>query len=149
MILKSIFNVFLLLCVLTFLACDSGSDDPAVTETERVTNLLIGNSSIGTQWTLSSVSVNDIDYTNEFTGLTLTFSEGSVTSTNGKAVFDSTDTWSFTDENASAFTTSSTALQITIQEISNNSLVLVFILDESIYGKVDAVAGENIFTFTR
>ena len=133
---------------LSFISCKS-DDGPSVTEVERVKNLLVGNASIGTQWNVASVTVDGIDYTDEFVGLTLTFSEGSVTSTNGKAVFDSSDSWAFTDESASIISTGSTGLQITIQNISNNSLVLSFILDEDVYGRSEAVAGENVFTFTR
>ena len=141
-------TAIILTCFLSFISCKN-DDSPSVTEVERVKNLLIGNTSIGTQWNVASVTVDGIDYTDEFVGLTLTFSEGSVTSTNGKAVFDSSDSWAFTDESASIISTGSTGLQITIQNISNNSLVLSFILDEDVYGRSEAVAGENVFTFTR
>lgn len=144
----TICTAILLTGFLSFVSCKS-DDDPAVVETERVKGLLVGNASIGTQWNISTVMVNDIDYTSEFTGLTLTFSDGSVTAVNGKAVFDPSDSWSFTDESATVFTTGATGLQITIQNITNNSLILSFILDESIYGRSEAVAGENVFTFTR
>lgn len=144
----TICTAILLASFLSFVSCKS-DDDPSVSELDRVTNLLVGNATIGKQWDIAKVTVDEIDYTNEFTGLTLKFMEGSVTATNGKAVFDASDSWAFTNEKATIFTTGSTGLRITIQEITNTKLVLSFTLSESIYGKMEAVAGENIFTFTR
>ncbi|QSE97722.1 hypothetical protein [Fulvivirga lutea] len=143
-----IFSSVILFSFFAYMGCDSGSDDPSITETERVKTLLIGDAAIGTTWNIQSVTVGEVDYTDEFSGLSLTFSDGGVTAENGRAVFESTDSWSFNDESATSFTTG-LGLNVTIQGITQNSLVLRFVLDETILGRQDAVAGENIFTFTR
>ncbi|MEQ8924224.1 MAG: hypothetical protein RLO81_00340 [Fulvivirga sp.] len=146
--MKHIFSLVILFSFFAYMGCDSGSDDPSISETERVKNLLIGDASSGTVWNLQSVNVGEVDYTDEFSGLSLTFSDGGVTAENGRAVFESTDSWSFNDESATSFTTGF-GLDVTIQEITQSRLEISFILDESIYGRKNAVAGENIFTFIR
>ena len=149
MVLRYFCSLVLLVSLITFTSCDD-DDSPSITEVERVTNLLVGSSAIGTTWTIQSVDVDGIDYTAEFTDLALEFSASGFTSTNGREVFGPTDSWSFDSDEATSFTTGS-GLPITIIEITEKSLTLRFTLEESIFGpgRKEAVAGENTFTFFR
>ncbi|HNP18286.1 MAG TPA: hypothetical protein PKL31_07635 [Fulvivirga sp.] len=151
MILRTILSVFILAVTLQSISCKSGGSDPVPeTEVQRVTKLLVGDATSGTQWNILSVKVDDIDYTEVFTGFTLTFSENGFTSTNGTIVFNDTDTWSFKDDTAKVITTSN--VDITIDEITEASLIFSFIWEGTVYGeggRKSAVGGENVFTMTR
>jgi len=150
MAFRYICSVLTLITLFTFASCNDDDEAPAVTEVERVTSLLIGSGTIGTTWSIQSVDVDGVDYSDEFTDLTLEFSESGITSTNGREVFGATDSWRFDSDAATSLTTGS-QLEIAIAEISENSLILRFTLDESVFGpgRQEAVAGENTFTFNR
>lgn len=149
MIFRNILSLFALIFLVTLMACDGGDDGPTLTEAERVTALLIGDATQGTTWSIDNVDVEGIDYTDEFTGLTLQFSEGAITATNGRELFASTDSWSL-NEGATVITRGD-GLQMTINEIMSNQLILEFVVDETIFGngRSEAVAGRNVLTFTR
>lgn len=147
--LKYLLSLSILISFLAFVSCDS-DDGPGLTEAQRVTNLLIGSANIGSTWSIQAVDVDGVNYTDEFSDLTLTFSETGFTSENGREVFEPTDSWTFTSEAATSFTAGN-QLEMAIVEISEKTLILRFTLDETIFGpgRQEAVAGENTFTFFR
>ena len=145
---RLIISFVAVIAVFQLASCDNGSDSPSVTEVERVRNLLIGTGTAGSTWTLNTATVDDIDYSEVFAGFTITFNETGFTSTNGSLVFASTESWSFKDETAKEIVTGS-QLEITIDELTQNRLVFSFNWDETIYGRVEAVGGRNVFTLTR
>lgn len=149
MIARSLLLVFTLSLITTFMSCDGGDDGPTITEAERVTALLIGDATTGTTWNINSVDVDGIDYLDEFTGLSIQFSDGAITSTNGKELFASTDSWTL-NENATIITRGD-GLEMTIDTIESNRLILVFVVDETIFGngRSEAVSGTNTLTFTK
>lgn len=147
MILR-VLSLVILISVTTFISCDS-DDSPSITEVERVTNLLIGDASSGTTWSLSEADVEGVDYFDEFQGLTLTFTDGVVTSTNGRELFDTSDTWNLNEE--ATVLTRGDGLEIELNEITANRLVIAFNIDETVFGngRSEAVAGRNVLTFQR
>ncbi len=151
MILRAILSVFVLAIMLHSISCKSSGSDPIPeTEIQRVTKLLIGDATSGTQWNIESVKVDEIDYTEVFAGFTITFTETGFTSTKGTIVFDATDSWSFKDDTAKVITTSN--VDITIDEITESRLVFSFTWEGTVYGdggRKSAVGGENVFTMNR
>jgi hypothetical protein len=109
---------------------------------------LIGSSASGTTWLLDNVTVDDVDYTEVFSGFTLNFSETGFTSTNGSLVFDATDAWSFADDTAKIISTSN--VDLTIETLIEKQFVFSFTWDETIFGGITTAVGEkNIFTMSR
>ncbi len=149
MIIRALLSSFILLLLFNFSACDS-SDDPAVNEKDRVTALLVGNSTIGSTWILNDADVDGVNYFDEFEGLTITFNEGGgLIAENGKELFDASDSWELND--AATQLTRGDGLVIDINEITNDQLVLEFVVDETIFGsgRSESVAGTNTLTFGR
>lgn len=146
---KLLLSSLFLIAMLQFVACDKGDDPPAQTEAQKVTALLIGSGGSGSQWSLSSVFVDEVDYTEVFQGFTMTFSETGVTTTNGTVVFESTDGWNFKDEATATQIVTDSGLELTIDELTENQLIFSFEFDETIYGRTSAVGGINVFTLNR
>lgn len=146
---KRLLSFIVLGLALQFMACNDSSDGPAQTEAQRVTELLVGSSSTGSQWSLVSVFVDETEYTEVFDGFTMTFTESGVTTTNGTVVFESTDGWNFKDEATAAQIVTDAGLELTIDELTETKLVFSFEFDETIYGRTSAVGGTNVFTLNR
>ena len=117
-------------------------DDPKQTDVERVTALLVGDA-----WNIQSVMVDAVNYTEDFTGLSISFTESTITSTEGKALFPASASWAFLSDAAEVLVIDGT--EMAISSISSNELVLEFEVSESIFGRADAVGGTNQLTFTR
>jgi hypothetical protein len=149
MILRNLLSAAVLVTIFQYSSCKSGGDDPVpATEIEKVSKLLIGDGTVGTTWTVSTVTVDGIDYSEVFTGFTLTFSEAGFNSTNGTVVFDVSDSWTLND--TATKLTAGNGLELTITELTDNKFVFSFLWDETVFGgRSNAVGGENIFTMSR
>lgn len=118
------------------------TDDPTISEVDRVSTLLKGNS-----WKMQSVSVGGIDKTSSFAGLTLTFSTGTYTSTNGGLIWPSSGTWTFADETGKIITRND-GVVINLEEISETKLSLKLNWAKTtLGGRTTSVAGNHIFVF--
>jgi len=147
---KQLLSFLVLAGILQLMACDDGGGDPPVqTESQKVTAILVGSSTSGSQWSMTSVFVDEIDYTEVFDGFTMTFTETGVTTTSGSVVFESTDGWNFKDETTAAQIVTDAGLTLSIDELTENKLVFSFEFDETIYGRTSAVGGNNVFTLNR
>ncbi len=146
---KRLLSFIILAGVLQLMACDDGGDAPAPTEAQKVTALLVGSSASGSTWSLSSVFVDEVDYTEVFDGFTMAFTETGVTTSNGTVVFEATDGWDFKDAATAAQIVTDSGLELTINELTETTLVFSFEFDETIYGRTSAVGGNNVFTLNR
>jgi hypothetical protein len=117
-------------------------DDPEP-ETARIQKLLAANT-----WVIQTVTVNEVDQTNLFTGLTLSFTKTNFSTTNGGVVWPASGTWEFVDETAETIVRND-GLQITINEATNTSLKLALTWSTTTLGggRTASVAGDHEFSF--
>ena len=136
--------VLLGFALITFSDCvDPG---PSETESGKNTRIL----STGGPWTLQSVSVNGVDRTSMYAGLTVTFSSTGYTTVNGGAVWPASGTWNFTDAFGSTIRRSD-GVDISLIDITEDRLVLSLVWSKTTLGngRTGSVAGQHEFTFTR
>jgi len=149
----------LVVCVLFLKLSGCGKDDGpgavALTEAEKTTQLLTGASvdaSVADFWSVSQVLVDDLDYTENFSNFTIQFTDTGFTTTNDAVIFGDSGSWSFTDDAAQAITLDN-GLVISLRELTDTSLTMEFVLDDTIYGdeggREEAVRGTNIFIMNR
>ena len=152
--LKNIaFSIMLLSLIAFSISCSSDGDDaPApLTKAEEVTILLVGDASdpnVGKTWSLATVDVSGIDYTDVYTNFTVDFTDGQFTITNGGPFFPGNGTWTFASDAAETVVLNS-GVELTIQELSEQRLIFSVQIDETLYGRTEQVGGNNIFTLNR
>lgn len=86
-----------LVVVSLLLVAGCKKDDPQP-ETERIQKLLASGT-----WQVESVLVNETDQTSTFSGLTLSFTPTTYSTTNGDVVWPASGTWAFVDATAKKF----------------------------------------------
>lgn len=138
---KSIFYTILLAAAL-FAGCKG--DDPQP-ETQRVQKLL----SSGT-WQTDQVWVDETDQTSFFTGLTLSFTKDTYSTTNGKAVWPASGTWEFADDSADKIIRDD-GIEVTVLEVTKTSLKLSLTNPTRVIGsaKANGLAGAHEFHFVK
>jgi hypothetical protein len=101
-------------------------------------------------WNLKSVDVSGKDQTSVYKGLTLAFTATSFTTTNGGTVWPVTGTWEFKTPDATAIVRDD-KLEVTIQEVTETSLKLALTWSKNTFtsGRVEAVSGAHVFTFSK
>ncbi len=133
-------SVLVAFSILFLAACKS--DDPQP-EPVRILELLTANT-----WTVEAVTVDEMDQTNLFTGLTLSFTNTTYSTTNGGAVWPASGTWEFADASAKTIVRDD-GLQITISEVTSTSLRLALTWSTSTLGsgRTASVPGDHEFSF--
>lgn len=100
-------------------------DEPTLTTEQRVTKILTEN---GGKWNLpavAGVTVDGLDVTQDlFPGFSITFGEGTLSTTGTSPVWLRQDTWSFKDESGNVIIRGQDNKEITISEITNDQLIL-------------------------
>jgi hypothetical protein len=117
-------------------------DKDPIPETDRVRELLF----TGT-WKAKQVTVDAVDRTYQFTGLTLTFTATNYTTTNGKLVWPASGTWKFKNDEAKVLLRDQD-VEVTIIEVSSTTLKLSFNWSTTTLGsgRSMSVAGKHEFT---
>jgi hypothetical protein len=138
--LKIAASLFVIINFLYLTSCKKDDPEP---ETARIQKLLAANA-----WVMQSVTVNEMDQTNLFTGLTLSFTNTNYSTTNGGVVWPAIGTWEFTDATANTIVRDD-GLQITINEVTSTSLKLAFTWSTTTLGggRTASVAGDHEFSF--
>lgn len=146
--LKSLYILLsvLALSVTASLTSCKKDDDPSATE--RNLDLLTSSN-----WQLSRVSVNGVDKTALFEGLTLRWAENNTfTTTHGGVMWPATGTWSFADGSAQQLFLSLNNLddaEVTIETLTATSLIVSLHWNETTIGqgRTKSVEGDHIFEF--
>jgi hypothetical protein len=135
-------SLFVIIGLLFLTSCKKDDPEP---ETARIQKILAANS-----WVIQAVTVNEVDQTNLFTGLTLSFTKTNYSSTNGGVVWPASGTWEFVDETAKTIVRND-GLQITINEVTNTSLKLALTWSTTTLGggRTASVAGDHEFSFIK
>lgn len=138
---KYLYYFGLLLCVV---GC--GKDDAeALSQAEKIKQQLATQS-----WQLESATVNGIDKTTIYQGLSVTFAENTYTSIKGNEIWPASGTWAFATPEAKAILRDG-SLQIDIISVSNTQLILSFQWNDTTFkeGRLASISGLHIFTFSR
>ncbi|MGY6522596.1 MAG: hypothetical protein ACXIUD_12755 [Mongoliitalea sp.] len=138
----------MLVLILPFVFVACGDDDPVPQEPapqDRVSSLLTSS-----PWTLTGVTVDGLNRTSAYAGLTITFTRNTFTTTNGRGIWPASGGWTFTNENATAFTRND-GVVVTIQTINENLMRLSMDVDENsfITERTNSLAGTHVMVFER
>ena len=134
------------------IASACGGDDPTpLTQTQKVTQMLTSSGGTWTPATASGVMVDGVDVTAElFAGFTITFKDGTYTTTGTSPVWPADDTWSFKDETATVIIRGVDQKEVTINEISASQLKLSLEWSETTYGgRKSSLEGKHEFNLNK
>ncbi len=133
--------VVLMVMLSGLMSCDD--DEPTAQET--ATNLLTS-----AVWKIKTVTVDAVDKSSIYPGLTLTFTATGYTTTNGGAIWPASGTWSFTDQTATVITRND-GLEITIQELTETSLKLAFNWTKTTLGsgREQSLSGQHVLSYSK
>jgi hypothetical protein len=131
---------FILLIVLVVGCKESGSDPSPI---DAMKSILTSGS-----WQLQSVTVDNVDKTSTYAGLTLSFTATAFTATNGHAIWPASGSWQFSDDSGKNLLRGD-QLPITIGDATTSAkLVLSLNWNKTTYGsgRVASVKGNHVFT---
>ena len=136
----------LLLLLLTLVSCGEES----LTKEEQVTQLLIGKSGTAAKvWKMQSVDVDGVDQTSIYSGLTIQFSEGQFTATNGGGIWPASGTWTFSSTDASIIKRDDgTEIEVTVTE-TTLTLKMSWTKTTLGPGRLRSVSGHHVFNFAK
>lgn len=129
-----------LIVLITQLTSCGSKSDPTPSAQDAVKAKLIANN-----WTVQSVSVDGVDQTSVYTGLTIQFTATSFTTTNGKVVWPASGTWSFTSPEATTIIRDD-GIEVKV-EVMDTTLKLTLTWTKSTLGggRVESIKGVNVF----
>jgi len=142
---KLVFFVALVGGLLFVSGCKGKSEDPKPSKQDEVQAILISGN-----WRIQTVTVDGVDETDVYEGLTLRFTATNYTSTNGLPVWPASGTWVFTSDAATAFERNDGML-VEILEATPTSLKLGLAWDETTIGsgRASSVEGDHVFSFVK
>lgn len=139
-------TVLSLVIILGFTAGCSDDDAPiGSTNVAEVFELISASA-----WKVSEVRI-DNNISTTYAGLTLSFGEGTYTSTNGGGIFPASGTWAFPSIDADKLIIDND-FEMDILEISETSLVLGLAWTKNTVGtggKSESVSGNHVFSFSK
>jgi len=149
-LLKTLPASFTLLSLVIMLVACGGSDpEPPPSEAEKVTAMLISGDGKWTPPTTGGVTVDGTDVTNDlFAGFSITFQDGTYTTTGTSPVWPAQDTWRFKDETAKVIIRGVDEKEMTITELSNSQvkLTLYWPATTTSNGRQHSLKGLHVFT---
>lgn len=127
-----------------------GGDEP--TKNEKVTKLLTAKGGTWSAAGNSAVTIDGVEVGDElFPGFSITFTDGSFTTTGTSPVWLRQDTWSFKDKSANVIIRGQDGKEITISSITKTDLTLTLSWDETTYegGRKRSLAGTHTFVLRK
>lgn len=142
---RCLLNPFLFTLLIVMLVACKEEDEVELNEQDKVRNALVSG-----LWKIKTVTVDEVDRTTLFIGLTLKFSKNTYTSTNGEPVWPTSGTWTFVDEKANTFLRDDN-ITVTILEHSENTLQLSLEWNKTTIGngRFYSTKGVHVFSFTK
>lgn len=139
---------YFLILMLSLVLISCGDDDTGPAEPtaqERTSALLVGS-----PWTLQGVTVDGLNRTSAYAGLTVTFTGSAFTSTNGRGIWPASGTWTFANEEATIINRND-GKAITIQTVNQNLLRISMVIDQNSFvtGRTTSLAGTHVLVFER
>jgi hypothetical protein len=122
-------------------ACSRDDDDPSVRD--KTLSMLKSKT-----WHIESVTVDEVDKTADYAGMTLSFTDNKVTVVNAGAGWPSQDAWQFTDDQAIAILRGD-GVEIELVTLTAETLALEFLWNTPAYGpgRAQSITGDYVFTF--
>jgi hypothetical protein len=139
--------IILVMAVISFSGCDKSDEpSPELSAAEKQIQSLVG------QWNINSVKVDGVDYTNLFTGFTLTFSHtpAGYIPANGGKVWATPAALSFQNDLATQFLGPGFQI-VTITTLTSNTLVLQMPWSQTTLGpgRTKSISGNHEFVFSK
>ncbi|CAN5398359.1 hypothetical protein BH10BAC4_BH10BAC4_10790 [soil metagenome] len=118
--------------------------DPAPSTQEVVKEKLLANN-----WKVQSVTVDDVDRTSMYQGMTIQFAASTYTTTNGAAIWPATGAWSFTSGNATKLKRDD-GIEVKI-DVMDTTLKLSLNWPTTTLGsgRFESIKGQNVFNFIK
>ena len=118
-------------------------DDPSATQVAQK-KLTAG------VWQINQVTVDGVDQTSLFTGMTLQFTSSQYSTTNADPVWATSGTWTFSDKTGKIITRDD-GIQLTITSLTKTELTFSMPWDETTYGggRKRSLAGPHVFKFRK
>jgi hypothetical protein len=136
-----------------FIHCGGGGGDPELTEEQKVLEKLTANTGKWGGNATSTVVVDGLDVTDDlFSGFSITFTEGSYTTTGTSPVFPSSDTWTFkANTNGTVLVRASDDKEMTISSLTDTELVFTLVWDQTTTssGRQKSIPGPHVFTLKK
>lgn len=126
-------------------SCKDKVENPKPTLNEEAMEKLTN-----TTWKLDRVTVDGVNQTAVYSGLTLSFTSTAFNSTNGGVVWPRSGTWAFSNDQATIFKRDDD-VDVTIQEQTTQTLRLALVWETNTLksGRVTSLAGQHVFTFVK
>lgn len=142
---KLIAIVILSILVIQISGCKSKDDNPTPSATDAVKAKLTA----ANPWNIQTATVDGVDQTALYKGLTLTFTATGFTSTNGGTVWPASGTWLFNNTEGTSIKRDD-GLIIAI-EVTDTTLKLSYTLANTTLGggRVESLKGAQVLTFTK
>lgn len=139
------FLVFLMGMIGLVSSCKDDVENPKPTLKEEAMEKLTN-----TTWKLERVTVDGVNHTAIYSGLTLSFTGTAYNSTNGGVVWPADGTWSFTNDQATVIKRND-GVDVTIQELTAQTLRLAMPWETNTLkpGRITSLAGQHVFTFVK
>lgn len=150
-IIKINLSIFALGAVCFLSACGGSDPEPSKTQSEKVTEMLTAGGGTWSPASSSGVTVDGVDVTEDlFPGFTITFGDGTLTTTGTSPVWLREDTWRFKDESATTIIRGQDSREIVIQEVTSSQLTLALDWPETTSGgRNGSLKGKHVFTLTK
>lgn len=140
--LKSIYTA-ITLCTLVAVCIISSCKKNGISPQEVAKKRLIGQA-----WNIKSVTVDGVDKTSMYTGMTITFTATSYSSTNGGVIWPSSGTWSFkSTDGTTLLRNDGTELTVLVADTSLD--ISLFWPERTLGGRAYSLMGNHKFSFIK
>ena len=150
--IKNIRGVFYMLAIITTLVvgCKDDDDDAVPVDTLEQQQAEVLGQLAGATWSVSTVTVDNLDQNSLFENLSLSFEDGTFASQNGGEVWPSSGTWEFANDDSRTIIRDD-ATVININSINDARLVLSLSWTENKIGsgRTNSISGEHVFTLIK
>jgi hypothetical protein len=136
-IISSLVSVAVIIGASYLSACKK--KDPAPSNTSKLT---------ANNWIMQSVTVDGVDKTPVYAGLTIKFTDTAFTTTHGGVVWPASGTWHWTNSEQTVFERND-GLPVTA-EVTDSTLKLSLVWNQTtLGGRIQSVAGQHVFNFVK
>lgn len=151
-IIKTKISILALAAVCFLAGCGGSDPEPAPSQSEKVTQMLTATGGTWTPASSSGITVDGVDVTEDlFPGFTITFQDGTFTTTGTSPVWLREDTWRFKDESATVIIRGQDDKEVVIEQISASQLKLTLEWSETTTqgGRKGSLKGKHVFTLSK
>lgn len=151
-IIKINLSIYALGFVCFLSACGGGDPEPVKTQSEKVMEMLTASGGTWAPASSSGITVDGVDVTEDlFSGFSITFQDGTLTTTGTSPVWLREDTWRFKDESATTIIRGQDSKEVIIETVSASQLTLALEWSQTTTsgGRKHSLKGKHVFTLTK